>query len=140
MKTILSLILSAILLAATVPGIASAQQTPSDTKCNDESALTWVMNTESDMDHYTVYSSNSPITVIDPTQILLTVPHPGTGTDVTHPLNSTLSDGPKYFRVTASDAVGNESPLSNEAGCMYDKIPSEPGQVQILLKAAPQVP
>jgi hypothetical protein len=136
MKTLLSFVLSMALFAATVPGVANAQQTPATTKCNDESALTWVMNTETDMDHYTVYSSNSPITTTDPTQILITIPQPGVGEDVSHPLNSTLADGPKYFRVTASDASGNESPLSNEAGCMYDKIPAAPGQVQILLKAA----
>jgi hypothetical protein len=128
------------LLAILIDGVigsAHAQQTPADTKCNDESALSWTMNAETDISHYHVYSANNPITEVDPTMILMTVPHPTTPGDVSHPLNSNLADGPKYFRVTANDVAGNESPLSNEAGCDYNIIPAAPGNVNIILKHNP---
>jgi hypothetical protein len=125
-----------MLMAACTATEASAQQVPSNTKCNDKSVLQWNMNAEADMDHYNVYSSNFPIDVtIDNTSlILLQVPHPTPGaTEVVHPLKSTLSDGEKYFRVSAIDQTGNESPLSSEVGCMYDKIPATPQNIQIIL-------
>ena len=94
------------------------------------------MNAETDMDHYNLYSSNFPLdpTIDNSSLILLQVPHPAPGaTEVIHPLNSTLSDGDKYFRVTAVDKALNESPMSNEVGCLYDKIPSAPVNIQIIL-------
>lgn len=99
------------------------------------------MNSEPDMDHYNVYSSNFPLdpTIDNTSLILLQVPHPSPGaTEVLHPLKSTLSDGDKYFRVSAVDGAGNESPLSMEVGCKYDKIPATPVNIKIIL--APAVP
>ena len=88
-----------------------------------------------------VYASNNPIDpLVDNTSlILLQVPHPAPGSaQVIHPLKSNLSEGDKYFRVTAVDApANNESPMSNEAGCNYNLIPGVPGNVQIIIKLAP---
>jgi len=138
MKHLFTFIFITALLANSA--IAQAQQTPTNTKCNDKSALSWQMNTETDMDHYNVYSSNFPLdpTIDNSALILIQVPHPAPGaTEVTHPLNSTLSDGDKYFRVSAVDKAQNESPLSKEVGCLYDKIPATPVNIQILLSPKP---
>lgn len=132
MKQLLAASALAVLFVSTP---VFGQQVPSTTKCNDESALVWDMNSETDMDHYNVYSANAPITSTDPTLILLQVLQPTSPGDVTHPLNSQLAEGPKYFRVTAVDTVGNESGLSNEAGCDYNLIPATPGSVTIILQA-----
>lgn len=140
MSKILSLLFALTLFATS----AFAQQTPVNTSCNDKSGLSWTLNAESDMGHYNVYASNSPIdeTVDNTNLILLTIPHPGnpSATEIRHELKSNLSDGPKYFRVTAVDTPAlNESPMSLEVGCLYDKIPNAPSNVQIIIKLSPPV-
>ena len=140
MKTIFSVVLALFFLAAAP---AFAQQTPLNTICNQASGLAWEMNTEADMDKYNVYVSNAPIdiTVDNSKLILMSIPHnlskavintDGTST-VTETLNGTLAEGDKYFRVSAVDKVGNESPLSLEVGCKYDLIPGTPTSVILIL-------
>lgn len=144
MKHLLTLIALVVLLASTSVG-ASAQQTPSNTVCNEKSGLAWDMNTEKDLAKYKIYVSNSPI---DPTadnaalvlmEINHTPPLDSSGV-VSQKLNTVLSEGDKYFRVSAVDTSDNESPLSNEIGCDYNISPMAPGNVQIILKLAPPAP
>jgi hypothetical protein len=137
MKQLLQTLLMCVLASLVFTYPTVAQQTPINTNCNDESKLSWQMNVETDMDHYNVYSSNFPLdpTIDNSSLILVQVPHPAPGvTEVLHPLKSTLSDGDKYFRISAIDKAGNESPLSKEVGCKYDKIPATPVNIQIILK------
>jgi hypothetical protein len=145
MKHLLSLLCLAALLTAGT-GFAQAQQVPSNTKCNEESGLSWTMNSETDITKYRVYSSNAPldVTIDNSTLILMEVPHDPAAAQngsVTQTLNSVLFEGPKYFRVSAVDSVNNESPLSLEVGCDYNLIPSAPSNVQIIIKLkAPETP
>jgi hypothetical protein len=137
MKHLFTFIFITALLASSA--VAQAQQTPANTSCNDESKLQWTMGTETDLKEYRVYAANTPIdpTVDNSALILMTVPQPTSGSDATQLLNSTLAEGDKYFRVTAVDNTGNESPMSMEVGCHYNLIPSAPGNVTIILKQKP---
>ena len=140
MKTICSGVFALCVLAAAP---AFAQQTPLNTICNQATGLSWEMNTEADMNKYHVYVSNAPIdiTVDNSNLIFMSIPHDlskavintdGTST-VTETLHGTLAEGDKYFRVSAVDNVGNESPLSLEVGCKYDLIPGTPTSVILIL-------
>jgi hypothetical protein len=97
------------------------------------------MGTEGDLKEYKVYAANTPIdpTVDNTNLLLMTVPQPSSGSDAEQQLNSTLAEGDKYFRVTAVDNAGNESPMSLEVGCNYNLIPGTPGNVIIILKQKP---
>ena len=110
MKQLITIILLSILASVSFQSTSFADQTPANTQCSDKSALRWTMNIEPDVKEYKVYAANNPIDplVDNTTLILMTVPHPTSGTDVTTTLNTTLADGDKYFRVTASDDAGNE--------------------------------
>jgi hypothetical protein len=137
MKHLLTLLCLMAVIGAGVSN-AHAQQTPTNTKCNDESALSWDINVEPDMASYNVYASNNPldVTADNSALILMSIPHPAAGVTVVHPLNSQLAEGDKYFRVTSKDNSGNESSMSLEAGCNYNLIPATPGNIQIILKLA----
>lgn len=126
----------AALLISTLPGPVSAQQTPANTVCNEQSGLSWDMNTEPNMDHYNVYVANQPgiETANPPVLPLVQVPHDPNNAVldvdgnqvVEHFLNSLLSEGDKWFTVQAADNVGNLSGHSNEIGCAYDVSPDAP--------------
>lgn len=140
MKHLLTFIFSVFLLTSTVPTFA---QTPMPV-CNEDAGISWALNTEPDMDKYTVYASNNPIDVtVDNTGlILMQIPHnpadavdDGNGNQVLkNTLATTLAEGPKYFRVSASDQSKNESPLSLEVSCDYNKKPGTPTGVTVILK------
>lgn len=143
MKHFIAALLTVLLLATTAPTFAqSALPT-----CHEDSALMWSMNTEDDMDRYFVYGSNTPITVETATHdmILQEVTHDTSQVEVDQEgksvirkqLMASLSEGPKYFRVSAVDKAGNESPLSDEVSCQYDKRPSTPQGVTIILQLTP---
>ena len=106
----------------------SAQETLVNTICNEKSGLEWQMNTELDMKHYDVYVSNAPgIARADPPVFpLIQVPHDPSKKVVTYSLDVTMSEGDKYFTVTASDMSGNMSTDSNEIGCEYNITPGAP--------------
>ena len=138
MKVFLTVLFASLLLVST----SYAQETLK--VCNEKSGLTWNMNSESDIDKYRVYASNAPIPddPLDPTLILMEMPHtPENAVDdgngnfsVSKKLDSTLSEGDKYFRVTAVDLTGNESAYSNEDACNYNKIPNAPTGVKVIIK------
>jgi len=113
------------------PMLANAQ---SGKVCNEKGGLAWEMNTEADMDHYTVYHGTFANLQKGSVGVeALTVPHDsstavdnGDGTKtVTYKL-PVLAEGQRYFRVSASDTSGNESPLSNEVDCEVNFSPATP--------------
>ena len=119
-------------------GNSYAQQTPADTVCNEGSGVQWTANVEPDMDHYNLYIANNPdIKNANPAVSALTIPHPVGVGPIVHTLNATMSEGPKYFAVTASDASGNESDYSGEIGCMLDYNPNAPTLQFIFTKPIP---
>lgn len=136
MKHILiSLAMAFTMFMAGAVGV-NAQQTPSNTVCNEKSGLQWDINGETDVLEYRVYVGNQADIehANPPVQILVTVPHDPDSAIldadgnkiVKHDLNSLLSEGPKYFAVTAVDQVGNVSDYSNEIGCEYNVRPGAP--------------
>ena len=141
MKYILAALFSVFLLATTVP---TAQAQTALPICHQKSALLWEMNEEADMLKYVIYVSNNPIDVeVDNAALaLMEVAHdPATAVDdgagnltIKEAMTFTLSEGDKYFRVSAIDKVGNESGMSNEASCTYDKIPNTPRGVNVVLQ------
>ena len=136
MKQLITIILLSILASVSFQGTSFAQQTPANTKCNEKSGLQWQMNPEPDVHHYAVYAANSAgiATANPPVQVLMTVDHDpskavidSTGKKVfKSTLQSTLSEGDKWFAVKAVDAAGNDSNHSNEVGCDYDVSPDAP--------------
>ena len=127
MKHLLTLLCLLAILGVSVSG-AHAQQLPADTVCNEGSGLQWDMNVEPDMKHYDVYVANSPgIATADPEVFpLVQVPHDPSKTVMSYNLDVTMSEGDKYFTVTASDESGNMSGHSNEIGCEYNTTPGAP--------------
>lgn len=71
---------------------------------NAENSLTWLANTESDLDSYKIYAG----TANNPTTLLTTIPAPG----ITFLHNTLINGTTYYYRISAVDQVGNESPLS----------------------------
>ena len=124
------------MLVSTLPGLASAQQTPQNTVCNEKSGLQWEMNGEADMFEYEVYVANMPgiATANPPVFPLVKVPHdPATAIIdangnkvVQYSLDVTMAEGDKYFTVKAADKSGNLSGHSNEIGCEYNTSPDAP--------------
>lgn len=117
---------------------AFAQQTPLNTPCTDNSNLDWEMNQETDIDKYRIYSKNTAgIVKSDP--VLFEVEHDSSNVifdtnGIGHfeqVLNSTLSEGAKWFAATAVDDKGNESDLSNEVGCLLNISPVPPNNLLI---------
>ncbi len=115
---------------------AFGQQTPANTTCNEKSGLSWTMNTEADMDHYTIYVASMPGIdgVNPPVPALVEVPHdpataiiqPDGSKAIVYEMQVTMSEGSKYFVVSSTDESGNESPYSNEVGCEYNTTPGAP--------------
>ena len=128
--------LYAILFSLTLLATPAFGQTDVTKTCNEESGLSWASNTEADMDKYRVYASNSPIdsAVDNTTLILMEIPHDNTNGTIKSTLDSTLSEGPKYFRITALDKARNESNMSIEVGCKYDVKPGIVTGVTIILQ------
>lgn len=102
--------------------------------CNEKSSLQWKMNTETDMDHYTVWHDS--VTVVEGATTLQSfdvphdpstaIPDPGTGDPtVVHQFPS-LPEGARFFKVEAFDAVGNGSGHSNEVDCDVNMSPATP--------------
>ena len=129
-------VLASFLMYACVATPAFAQQTPINTVCNEKSGLSWEMNKELDVDHYTIYVANGPgiANANPPVLPLAEVPHdpataviqPDGSKEIGFTLAVTMSEGDKFFTVTASDKSGNTSPHSNEVGCQYNTTPSAP--------------
>ena len=130
------IVLCSFLLSFSLSGTSVAQQTPADTVCNEKSGLSWEMNKELDIDHYTIYVANGPgiANANPPVLPLVEVVHdpakaiiqPDGTKEISYTLVVTMSEGKKYFTVTASDKTGNTSPHSNEVGCEYNTRPSAP--------------
>jgi len=139
MKQLITIILLSILASVSFQSTSFAQQTPANTMCNESSGVQWTANTEPDMDHYNVYIANNPdIKNASPPVFAITVPHPAVGVgSVVHTLNASMSEGPKYFSVTAADKAGNESAYSDEIGCMLDYNPNAPTLQFIFTKPVP---
>lgn len=126
---------------------AIAQQTPANTVCNEKSGLSWDMNIEPDVSHYTLYAGNQPgnATANPPVLPLVQVPHDpqnviidNNGNQIVeHVLNSQLGEGDKYFTVSAHDTSGNESGHSNEIGCAYNISPNAPTLKFFFVNPAP---
>jgi hypothetical protein len=124
-----------------------AQQTPLNTVCNEKSGLQWEMNSELDVDFYTVYVANNPNIAIanPPVNGLITIPHDPANATIdtngnkvlTHTMDVTMAEGDKYFVVTVTDFSGNMSGYSNEAGCDYNTTPGAPQIKLIFTKAKP---
>lgn len=105
------------------------------------------MNSELDVDFYTVYVANNPniATADPPVNGLITLPHdPETAKIdadgnkvVTHTMLVTMAEGDKYFVVSATDNSGNQSVYSNEVGCEYNTTPGAPQIKLIFTKAKP---
>ena len=105
--------------------------------CGEKDGMAWEMNKEADMKEYRVYHSDAQnisiggvgvtnfIVLHDPTKA---VPDPTDATKLTISETFPISfpEGDRYFGVTAVDTSGNESGLSNEVGCTYDKAPLTP--------------
>ena len=100
--------------------------------CGPDSGLSWVMNTETDMDKYIVYHSESEAIVPNAINVFAfevahspenAVPDPDDSTQslVISDFPNTFPDGLRYFAVSAVDKVGNESGVSNEVSCRFDK-------------------
>ena len=123
-----------VLLLSLLPSLSYAQQTPDNTICNERTALRWTMGTEPDLYKYRVYMSTAPMTEKREDNIYQEILHASLTPAVDAEGNENLSgqlpelsiEGPKYFRLTAFDDVGNESEMSNEAGCTYNQTPSAP--------------
>ena len=134
LRIFLSFLFASLLVS--LPGLASAQQTPANTVCNEKSGLRWQMNSEADMKEYTIYVANMPgiATANPPVSPLIKVPHDPSKTTidengnkvVSYNLDVTMAEGDKYFTVIAGDLVGNLSGHSNEIGCEYNTSPSAP--------------
>lgn len=141
MKLFLSLVLGLFL---TAPVYAFAEQNPTNTVCNEDSGLAWDLGSETDLKSYKVYGSNAPIIEAKPESVLLEIDYDPTKVvtaedgkkTVTESFGIVLSEGDKYFRLSAVDTVGNESDLSNMVGCNYNVKPSAPTGVTIQLKFA----
>jgi hypothetical protein len=143
MLTSLKLILILFVLLLAPAAWGQATQDPTNTTCNESSRLAWNMNTESDLDKYTLYYSNSNIEDSDTGKIAVTgqedIQHDPTNTtgQVEHTLTLT-QEGATWFRLTASDKTGNESPMSNEIGCTLDFKPGVPSiSLKFVIQATP---
>ena len=102
--------------------------------CNEKTALAWDMNTESDMDHYTVYSGNTANIAKGGVGVKEeNVPH-DPSTAITNPDGSktvtykftVAGEGILFMAISASDTSGNESGLSNEINCLVNFAPGVP--------------
>ena len=75
--------------------------------------LTWTANTEADLDNYTIYSGPSVDFTLDDPSL---VDHGDVAGSLSAYTVGGLDPETEYnFRITASDELGNESPLSNTA-------------------------
>lgn len=111
--------------------------------CTTANGLQWELNTEPDMARYHIYKSTTPESIV----VGLTPPYasvnhePETLPDGTMVIQTTIpipiEDGPTYFAVTALDTSENESPLSNEVGCVIEFPPNAPTGLMIIQFVSP---
>ena len=131
--SITNILLIAIVLVFGLPSLGFGQVLP---VCNEKSGLAWDMNTEADMDKYTLYyGPESGIAMGGAGVQTEDIPHdPSTAVDngdgtfsMVHKL--TLGEGDTFMAITASDKSGNETGLSNEVGCKINMTPATPSVI-----------
>ena len=117
----------------------TAQQTPINTNCNDESTLVWNKNSESDMASYRLYSKTTAgVTNQDAVLVVIdhrtkTVVWSDEGVAQFHELfKRGWLEGAIWFAISAVDNKGNESPVGNEIGCQLDIAPIAPEGITIV--------
>ena len=102
----------------------------------DSIKFQWDRNLESDMGHYTLYQCNTGVCTTK-TAVGLDIPHPSVGQYVTYTYAFTPPPGTeevRYYTVSATDQIGNESGISNVVNTRVDnKPPAIPGSLIIVL-------
>ena len=87
---------------------------------NEEVKLTWLKNTEADLSHYCIYRDSAPNFVYDSTKLLTIL----TDTVFVHKL-TVYSPEKVYYKVTAVDGEGNQSPAGNEVAVTLTGVEDE---------------
>jgi hypothetical protein len=98
--------------------------------------LGWDPPPEPDLASYTLYHCNGPINdqaVCAGNMQKSTVFAAGANT-YEHKIDVTGEQGSMHFRLSASDSVGNESPLSNEVMVEFDGVAPSPVTLNIILR------
>ena len=106
--------------------------------CSDPIKLSWVPNTEEDMDVYRLYWGVSP-DVSNAGNPVTAINHIGSivnenGVSISrYQAMLDLPEAEVFFGLTAVDKAGNESVMSDVVSCVHDTVPGIPQQFQFII-------